>query len=186
MIFKELPMEGAYLVELEKNIDDRGFFSRLWCEKQYKNKNLNPDVKQINNSINNKKGTLRGLHFQYPPKSETKIVRCISGAIWDVIVDVRINSKTYGKWYGEELSSDNRKMMYVPSGFAHGFISLSDNSEIIYLSSQNYDKGFEGGLHWDDPFHGIVWPMNPIVVSQKDNSLVSWNDKNSIKGDLKE
>ena len=185
MLFKELPLKDAYLIELEKNIDDRGFFSRFWCEKEYRNKNLNPNIKQINNSFNIKKGTLRGLHFQYPPKSETKIVRCISGAIWDVIVDIRLESKTYGKWYGDELNSNNRKMMYVPRGFAHGFISLSDNSEIIYLSSQNYDKNFEGGLRWDDTFHGINWPINPVFISNKDKSVVSWDDKNSIRGDLK-
>lgn len=181
MLFKKLPLKDAYLIDLQKHEDERGFFSRYWCEREFKNIGLVYNIKQINNSFNYKKGTIRGLHFQYPPHSETKIVRCISGAIWDVIVDIRLKSKTYGAWYGEELTSDNRKMMYSPKGFAHGFISLTDNSEIIYLSSQKYENDYQGGLHWDDPFHSIKWPLKPKVISQKDDNIKPWSDKNSIK-----
>ena len=122
------------------------FLVGIGAKNEYSELGLSKDINQINNSYNIKKGTLRGLHFQYPPKSEVKIVRCISGAIWDVIVDIRLNSSTYGKYYGTELNSENRTMLYVPEGFAHGFISLVDNSEVMYLSSQFFDYKSEGGL----------------------------------------
>ena len=181
MLFKPTKLKGSFLVNLEKFDDKRGFFSRYWCKNEYSELGLNEEIKQINNSFNAKKGTLRGLHFQYPPKSEVKIVRCIAGSIWDVIVDIRLNSPTYGQYFGVELSSDNRTMLYIPEGFAHGFISLVDNSEILYLSSQFYNYKSEGGLRWDDPFHGINWPLNPIYVSNKDSLINHWNDSKSIK-----
>tara|TARA_Y100001958_G_scaffold30445_1_gene19586 strand:+ start:3181 stop:3735 length:555 start_codon:yes stop_codon:yes gene_type:complete len=181
MIFNKLPVLGAYTIELDKKDDERGFFSRFWCEKEFKDLNLDTSIVQINNSLSTKKATLRGLHFQYPPKAETKIVRCINGSIWDVIVDIRLESKTYGKWYGAELSSENRTMMYVPKGFAHGFISLTDNSEIIYLVSEFYSQKNESALRWNDPFHGIKWPIKPEVVSEKDSIVSDWNDLKGIK-----
>ena len=184
MIFNKLPVLGAYTIELDKKDDERGFFSRFWCEKEFKDLNLDTSIVQINNSLSTKKATLRGLHFQYPPKAETKIVRCINGSIWDVIVDIRLESKTYGKWYGAELSSENRTMMYVPKGFAHGFISLTDNSEIIYLVTEFYSQKNESALRWNDPFHGIEWPIKPEVVSEKDSIVSDWNDLKGIKGHI--
>ena len=181
MLFKPTNLKGSFTVHLEKYNDERGFFSRYWCKNEYSELELSKDINQINNSFNIKKGTLRGLHFQYPPKSEVKIVRCISGAIWDVIVDIRLNSLTYGQYFGIELSSENRTMLYVPEGFAHGFISLVDNSEILYLSSQFFDHKSEGGLRWNDPFHGIKWPLSPTFISKKDNDIKDWKDSSSIK-----
>lgn len=181
MLFKQTYLKGSYTVHLEKYSDERGFFSRYWCKNEYSELGLSKDINQINNSFNIKKGTLRGLHFQYPPKSEVKIVRCISGAIWDVIVDIRLNSLTYGRYFGVELSSENRTMLYVPEGFAHGFISLVDNSEILYLSSQFYDSKSEGGLRWNDPFHGIKWPLDPSFISKKDSDIKDWEDSSSVQ-----
>tara|TARA_Y100001935_G_scaffold254966_1_gene265862 strand:+ start:1875 stop:2423 length:549 start_codon:yes stop_codon:yes gene_type:complete len=180
MLFKETYLSGAHIIKLDKKEDERGFFARFWCEEVFKQHNLDYQICQINTSMTTKKGTLRGLHFQVPPKAETKIVRCISGCIWDVIVDLRTKSKTYGKWFGVELSSKNKKMIYVPKGFAHGFITLKDKSEIIYLVSESYSGNHELGLRWDDSFHGIDWPIKPIVVSKKDSSIPDWKPNKSI------
>jgi dTDP-4-dehydrorhamnose 3,5-epimerase len=181
MKFSALPLRGAYTIDLQKLADDRGFFSRLWCSKELSEFGLDTKIVQINNSQSKSKGTLRGLHFQYPPKAETKIVRCINGAIWDVIVDIRKSSKTYGQWFGMELSEENRTMVYVPKGFAHGFISLMDYSEIIYLVSEEYSTSHEGTLHWNDPFHGIDWPIEPKIISDKDRQANKWEDHFAVK-----
>ena len=170
MIFQSLPLEGAYLIDLEKKQDDRGFFSRLFCEKQFCERGLVSKWAQINNSYNEKKGTLRGLHFQRPPNAEVKMIRCIKGAIWDVIVDLRHQSDTFGKWYGAELNEDNRTMMYVPQGFAHGFITLRNDSEILYLVSDFYSPDSEGSLLWNDDSIRIHWPMLPSIISIKDQN----------------
>ena len=180
MIVNKLPMEDAFIIHLHKREDDRGYFGRLWCQEEFGKMGLDTNIVQINNSMNRKKGTLRGLHFQRPPKAEAKIVRCIRGGIWDVIVDIRKDSKTYGEWFGEELTAENRKMMYVPKGFAHGFISLTKDSEIIYLVTEFYSSEHEGILGWNDPFHGIVWPVQPVVVSEKDNDVPLWKDSATI------
>jgi len=163
------PLEGAYLVDLEKRGDERGFFARYFCKKEFSEASLNSGWVQINNSYSSEKGTLRGLHFQRQPASEVKLVRCVQGSIWDVIVDIRPTSPTYKGWFGAELSQDNRTMMYVPKGFAHGFISLTDNSEIIYLVSSFYDSSRERNLKWNDPEVSIKWPILPIVISQRDS-----------------
>lgn len=180
MIFTPLHLEGAYLINLDKNEDDRGFFARYYCDEEFGALGLNTKWVQINNSYSTMKGTLRGLHFQYPPFSEVKLIRCIKGSIWDVIVDVRKGSKTYGEWFAEELTEYNRSMMYVPAGFAHGFISLTDDSEILYLVSSNYNKNFEGTLKWDDKFHEIKWPIEPQVISEKDRKVEDWQLKNAV------
>lgn len=180
MIFKPLPLEGAHLIQLEKNSDERGFFARTFCKDEFKKAGLESDWVQVNNSLSREKGTLRGLHFQRPPESEVKMVRCIKGAIWDVIVDIRKGSKTYGKWVGAELNDENRDMMYVPMGFAHGFISLTEDSEILYMVSARYNPDLEGTLRWDDPFHGIEWPINPRIISEKDKKATDWNESKSI------
>jgi dTDP-4-dehydrorhamnose 3,5-epimerase len=185
MKFRELPLKGAYTIDLEKHEDDRGFFARYWCQKEFDKIGMDTSIVQINNSLSRKRGTLRGLHFQRPPKSETKILRCICGAIWDVIVDVRVNSPTYGQWFGTELNAENRIMMYVPKGFAHGFISLTDESEIIYLVTELYSSIHEDTLRWDDPFHGIEWPIEPTVLSDKDAEVEDWHEKKAVKLEIK-
>jgi dTDP-4-dehydrorhamnose 3,5-epimerase len=167
------PLEGAYLIDLEKRGDERGFFARYFCKKEFSEASLNSDWVQINNSYSSEKGTLRGLHFQRQPASEVKLVRCIQGSIWDVIVDIRPTSPTYKGWFGTELSQDNRTMMYVPQGFAHGFISLTDDSEIIYLVSNFYDSSHERNLKWNDLDVAIEWPILPTVISERDSKAPS-------------
>jgi dTDP-4-dehydrorhamnose 3,5-epimerase len=176
MKFKETPLKDNFIVELEKKKDNRGFFSRYFCVKEFLKKNLNIKWVQINNSMTIKAGTLRGLHFQKKPNEEIKLVRCINGSIWDVVVDLRKNSKTFGRWFGTELNEFNRKMMYVPKGCAHGFISLKDNSEILYLVSTYYSKKSEITINWSDPDLSINWPTKPNLISNKDLNGISFKD----------
>lgn len=173
MIFNKTPLEGAYTIDLEKRGDDRGFFARFFCEKEFKEAGLISDFVQINNSLTSKKGTLRGLHYQLPPAAEVKVVRCIRGALWDVIVDIREGSPTFGKWLGAELTAENRTMMYVPQGFAHAFVTLTDDTEALYLVSSFYSPGNERGVRWNDPAVGIEWPIEPAEISEKDGK---WPD----------
>mgnify|MGYP000229691966 CR=1 FL=1 len=174
MIFKETKLKGNYVIDLELKEDDRGFFARYFCEKEFLDQGLNTRWVQINNSMCKEVGTLRGLHFQKAPNTEVKLVRCLRGSIWDVVVDLRRESKTYGKWFGVKLSSENRTMMYVPKGFAHGFISLEINTEILYLVSNFYTPDSEDTLIWNDSDVAIEWPLSPEIISNKDklaNSL---------------
>lgn len=166
--FSPTGLDGSYLIDIEKKQDDRGFFARYFCEKEFANEGLNCGWSQINNSMSDSKGTLRGMHFQRSPHSEVKLIRCIKGVVWDVIVDLRKDSLTYGKWFGANLSEDNRTMMYVPKGFAHGFITLTPSSEVIYLVSDAYVPNAEGSLLWSDPTVGIKWPIQPVTMSEKD------------------
>jgi dTDP-4-dehydrorhamnose 3,5-epimerase len=168
MKFTETPLLGSYLIDLEPNVDDRGFFARLYCEKEYYSKGLNTKWLQFNTSLSVQTGTLRGLHFQRPPSAEVKVVRCISGAIWDVIVDLRSGSATLGRWFGAELTNQNRTMIYIPRGFAHGYISLEPNSEIFYMVSDFYSPQNEGSLLWNDRDVDIAWPIKPSQISDKD------------------
>jgi len=183
MKFTETPLRGSYLVELEPIADDRGFFSRYYCEKEFADQGLNTHWSQVNNSMSNEKGTLRGLHFQRPPHSEVKLVRCIQGAIWDVIVDLRAGSDSFGNWFGVELTASNRTMMYVPKGFAHGFISLLPNSEIIYLVSDPYCPEAEETLFWKDKSIAIEWPIVPEKISNKDRNGVTFSVNIAITTD---
>jgi dTDP-4-dehydrorhamnose 3,5-epimerase len=169
MKFFETPLKGAYIIELDKRGDDRGFFARVFCKNEYNELNLDNGIVQINNSLSKDKGTLRGLHYQLPPKAETKIVRCIRGAIFDVIVDLRKSSETFGKWFGEELNEENRKMMYVPKGFAHAILTLQENTEIFYLVTEFYSPENERGIRWNDPYFSIEWPIQPVIISDKDS-----------------
>jgi len=169
MRFNETPLKGSYLIDLEPRLDERGFFSRFFCEQEFSAYGLITRWSQINNSLSNKAGTLRGLHFQRPPHAEVKLVRCIHGSIWDVIVDLRAESDTFGRWFGAEMTAVNRTMMYVPKGFAHGFISLLPNSEIFYLVSDPYAPGAEETLHFGDPQVNIIWPMQISCISLKDS-----------------
>jgi dTDP-4-dehydrorhamnose 3,5-epimerase len=172
-MFRQLPLQGSFVIDPKKNNDDRGFFSRVFCEAIFASKGIDSKICQINVSFNERRGTLRGLHYQKPPNSEQKIVRCISGSIWDVIVDLRKNSTTYGNWFGETLSAENRLMMLIPKGFAHGYISLEDKSEIIYFSSTAYSPNSEETLNWNDSSVQIQWPIAPIYISEKDKKGIN-------------
>ena len=170
MQLTSLPLAGAYLIDLEPKGDQRGFFARQFCQKEFQEHGLATNFVQVNTSFSAGKGTLRGLHYQLGDAAETKLVRCIRGAIWDCILDLRPDSETFGKWYGAELSADNRKMMYVPKGFAHGFLSLTPDSEILYFVDAFYSPQLERGVRWDDHRFSIDWPANPEVVSDRDRS----------------
>jgi dTDP-4-dehydrorhamnose 3,5-epimerase len=173
MKLRALPLQGAGLIELDKHGDDRGFFARLFCEREFSDAGLVSHFVQVNNALSRRKGTLRGLHYQLDPAAEVKMVRCIRGAIWDVILDLRPGSATFGQWYGAELNHDNRLMMYVPKGFAHGLITLCDDSEVIYLVSEFYAPDQERGIRWNDPHFAIAWPAAPAEISDKD---AAWPD----------
>lgn len=170
MKFSETKLPGAYVIELEPRHDDRGFFARGWCQQEFKEAGLVDRVCQVNVSFNDVAGTLRGMHYQIPPHAETKLIRCIRGALYDVIIDLRANSATRGQWFGVELSADNRKMLYVPEQFAHGFITLVDNTEATYQVSEFYAPGSERGIRYDDPHFKIDWPVDPKVISEKDQT----------------
>ena len=179
MRFIKTNLDRVILVELEKRGDDRGFFARQFCEKEFAAAGLTTHFKQVNTSGSAKKGTLRGLHYQLPPFAETKAVRCIKGAIWDVALDVRPHSPTFGQWYGAELSAENQHMLVVSEGYAHAFITLTDDVEVMYLVSEEYSPQAERGVRWNDPKFAIEWPIEPVVVSEKDNSWpdysAAWN-----------
>lgn len=170
MKFEKLPLDGAYLIDLEKRGDERGFFARVFCVNEFREHGLATEFVQVNNSSSADVGTLRGMHYQLAPAAETKLVRCIKGSLWDCIVDVRPESPTYGKWFGAELSAENRRMMYVPKGFAHGFITLEPDTEAFYFVDEFYAPEQERGLRWDDPKIGIEWPREPVVLSDKDRA----------------
>ncbi len=168
MKFTETPLRGAYVIELEPRGDDRGWFSRFFCEREFAQHQLCNKIVQINNSFSKFKGTLRGLHYQLPPKAEDKVVRCLRGAFLDVIVDVRPDSPTLLQHFSIELTGDNRKMLFVPKGFAHGFLTLTDDSEALYLATEFYAAEQERGLRYNDPKLAIPWPFEPVVISDKD------------------
>jgi dTDP-4-dehydrorhamnose 3,5-epimerase len=162
------PLPGSALVDLKLLEDERGFFARAFCRQEFIDAGLEPLVEQANISFNHKAGTLRGFHYQLEPNAETKFIRCYRGAIWDVIVDLRPESPTYLKWFGAELTEDNRTAMYVPRNFAHAYITLTDKAEVMYQVSTAYTPGAERGLRWDDPAIGVEWPIPPAVISDKD------------------
>ncbi|TGK17278.1 dTDP-4-dehydrorhamnose 3,5-epimerase [Leptospira fluminis] len=168
MKFNETPLKGAYTIDLEKKGDDRGFFARMFCANEFQELGLDFSVVQVNNSLSDLKGTLRGMHYQLEPYAESKIVRCIKGSLYDIILDLRKDSLTFGKWFGAELSEENRKMMFVPKGFAHGFITLRDGVEAIYFVTNFYNQEAERGVRWNDKRFGIEWPLEPKVLSEKD------------------
>ncbi len=170
MIFTETTLKGAFLLEIKKIEDDRGFFGRSWCKKEMEEHGLNGNLCQANTSFSKLKGTIRGMHYQISPYEETKLIRCTRGSIFDVIIDLRPTSESYLKWFGAELTQDNYKMLYVPEGFAHGFITLTDNAEVYYNVTQFYTPGAEAGIRFNDPLFAIKWPVEPAVVSEKDKS----------------
>jgi len=168
MIFGDTPLPGAYLVDLEKRSDERGFFARSYCAEEFAAKGLGPDLRQCSVSYNARKGTLRGMHYQCAPREEHKLVRCTAGAVFDVIVDIRESSLTYRHWFGAELSAANRRALFIPPGFAHGFVSLSDDTEVYYMISVAHAPECSRGLRWNDPAFGIEWPLQPAVISARD------------------
>lgn len=170
MHFVETPLRGAWVVELDRHVDDRGFFARAFCADEFQEHGINPTVAQTNMSHSPLAGTLRGLHYQLPPAEEAKFLRCVSGRLWDVMVDLRPTSATYRQWFGVELSAANGKAVYVPEGFAHGYLTLQDDSTALYTVSVPYTPGTERGLRYDDPALGIAWPREPVVLSDKDRS----------------
>jgi len=168
MKFVETPLSDAWIIETDYITDDRGFFARSFCAKEFEQHGLKPAIVQGNMSYNHKKGTLRGLHFQTAPAAETKLVRCTHGSIYDVIVDVRPQSPTYLQHFGIELTAQNRRALYVPEMFAHGYLTLTDDAEVNYLVSEFYAPGVEAGYRYDDPSLGIKWPVEVDVISDKD------------------
>ena len=175
MIFTEVKVRGAYIVEIEQLVDERGFFARTWCLRELREQGLDSNLVQCSISFNHKRGTLRGMHIQLPPHAETKLVRCTQGAIYDVILDLRRDSPSYMQWHGEELTAENRKALYVPKGCAHGFITLADNTEVLYQISDFYALEFARGLRWNDPQFSIVWPAEVTVISERDQNYKAYD-----------
>lgn len=168
MLFTPTKLKDVHIIDLDKRQDERGFFARAWCYQELADRGLDSNLVQCSISFNHQKGTLRGMHLQLPPYAETKIVRCIQGAIYDVCIDLRSNSETYLDWVGVELSAENRKALYIPKGFAHGFQTLADNSEIFYQISDFYAPESARGLRWNDPKFNINWPLQISTISDKD------------------
>ena len=168
MIFREVEFPGPVVIDLERKGDDRGYFARAWCQKEFAAHGIPTDFVQANMSVSRHKGTLRGLHFQFAPHREAKLVRCVRGALYDVAVDARPESPTFGQWVGVELTAESHRMIYVPEGFAHGFQTLLDETEAHYMVSAFYSPGAEGGIRYDDPKLGIVWPLPVSTISEKD------------------
>ena|ERR1051326_3842201 len=181
MIFTETPIPGAFLIDLEKRGDDRGFFARVFCRNEFAEHGLETEFLQINNSLSVERGTLRGMHYQLGQAAEVKLVRCLKGALWDVILDLREGSPTFGRSFGAELTADNRRMMYVPRGFAHGFLTLSGDCEAFYLVSAFYAPQAERGVRWNDPKFGIEWPAAPLVISEKDRDRPDFDPAINLK-----
>lgn len=158
MEFIETGIVGAWLLDPMRFADDRGFFARVWCKDEAAAHGLNPHIQQCNVSFNPRAGTLRGMHFQRAPHAEAKLVRCTAGAVFDVLIDLRPDSPTFKRWFGAELTADNRRMLYVPEGCAHGYLTLVDGAEVLYQVSARYAPDAAGGVRWDDPAFGIAWP----------------------------
>lgn len=175
MKFIETPLAGALAIQPERRSDERGFFARVFCRDEFAAHGLDFYAAQCNISFNPTKATLRGMHYQAAPHREVKLVRCTMGAIFDVIVDLRADSRSFGRWFGIELSAENRDMLYVPEGFAHGYLTLTDNTEVFYQVSESYAPSCERGVRWDDPEFGIKWPLRPELISDKDRDHPLWS-----------
>lgn len=173
MKIKKTKIEGVYIIDLEPRGDARGYFTRVFCKDELKKAGISYNIVQINRSKTEKKGTIRGLHFQKSPKQEDKIVQCLVGSVFDVALDLRKNSPTFGKWVGEELSADNKKMLLIPKGVAHGFQTLEKNCTVEYFVSQFYSPQKESGVRWNDPMFKIKWPIKKAITSEKDGN---WPD----------
>jgi dTDP-4-dehydrorhamnose 3,5-epimerase len=170
MNFTETPLKGSYIIELTPYSDDRGWFTRTFCKKEFLTIRHDKEWVQINHSFTKNTGIIRGMHYQKPPYAEIKLVRCIAGKLWDVIVDIREHSDTFLQWFGAELSAENKRMMYIPAGFAHGFQTLSDKVELIYHHTAFYEPESEGGLRYDDPLLAIDWILPVTDISDRDRN----------------
>jgi dTDP-4-dehydrorhamnose 3,5-epimerase len=168
MLFTETSLSPAFIVDVVRREDHRGFFARSWCQREFEARGLNARLVQCNVSHNRRKGTLRGMHYQVAPHSEAKLVRCTAGAIYDVIIDLRPESPTFREYFGVVLSAENRRAVYVPENFAHGFLTLTDDSEVLYQMSEFYEPAAGRGVRWNDPAFGIVWPEEVAVISERD------------------
>jgi dTDP-4-dehydrorhamnose 3,5-epimerase len=171
LIFVPTPLAGAFVVDLKRLEDERGFFARAFCREEFAELGLNAAVAQCNISFNPKRGTLRGLHFQVEPHAEAKLVRCTQGAVWDVIVDLRPESPTFKKPFSLELNAASRRALYIPEGFAHGFQTLSDDAEVLYMMAESFHPESARGVRWDDPAFGIEWPIADPTMSDRDRAF---------------
>ena len=176
MLFTRTEFEGLFVIEIEEKIDARGFFSRMWCKREFELHGLKIDIVQSNISGNKTKGTLRGLHYQKRPFTEDKIITCLSGGIYDVVIDLRIDSATYLRWKGFYLSSNNKKMLFIPAGFAHGYQTLVNDTLLLYYSSEFYNPMAEMGIRYDDPYFNIKWPQKVRSISTKDKSWLNFDE----------
>lgn len=181
MKFHSTKLEGSYLVDLEPVQDNRGWFARYYCKDEFKKIGHDKEWVQMNHSFTNKKGSVRGMHYQLRPHREIKLVRCISGVVFDVIIDLRSGSPSFLNWFGTELSASNKKMLYIPEGFAHGFQCLTENCELLYHHTEIYTPGSEGGIRYNDPKINIEWPLDVSVISDRDaNHIFLDNDFKGI------
>jgi dTDP-4-dehydrorhamnose 3,5-epimerase len=174
MRFVETRLEGALIVEPERLEDRRGFFARTWCRREFAEHGLSEDLVQCSISYNRWKGTLRGMHYQLPPHEEVKLIRCTAGAVFDVIIDLRPDSTTFKQHFAAELTAENRRMLYVPAGFAHGFLTLADDTEVFYQMSEYYTPDSGRGVRWNDPAFGIEWPLAVSVIVERDLSYAEF------------
>jgi dTDP-4-dehydrorhamnose 3,5-epimerase len=169
VLFRETSLQGVFLIEVERRTDERGFFARTWCRSEFAAHGLCLDWVQSSFSFNRARGTLRGLHYQASPNAETKLIRCTMGALYDVVVDIRPDSPEFGRWIGLELTAQNRRLLYIPKGFAHGFQTLVDDTEVFYQISEHYCPESARGVRWNDPLLGIQWPAcDKRVISARD------------------
>jgi dTDP-4-dehydrorhamnose 3,5-epimerase len=183
MIFTETAVRGAYVLDLERRSDARGFFARAWCSREFEARGLTPRLAQVNVSANVRKGTLRGMHYQRPPHREAKVVSCIRGAIYDVVLDLRRDSPTYQRWAAAELTAESHRMLYIPEGCAHGFQTLTDDAEVLYLMSEFYAPGHSAGVRHDDPAFAIEWPLPVACISDADRA---WPAYDATRHELRE
>ena len=179
MIFTETELSGAFVIDIEPLADERGFFARAWSRDEFERHGLNLRIVHCNISFNQKRGTLRGMHYQAPPFEEAKLVRCTRGAIYDVIIDLRGNSPTFHKWFSVELTAENHRALYVPEGFAHGFQTLMDNSEVFYQMSEIFHPEHARSLRWNDRAFEIAWPIPDPILSEKDSNSSPWSMNNN-------
>ncbi len=170
MKFNELPLKNAYCIEPETFHDNRGFFERLFCKKELEQIACNKEIVQINHSLTKRRGAVRGMHFQYPPYAEIKMVKCITGKVFDVIIDIRKKSPDFLQWHGEIISAENMKIVYIPEGFAHGFQTLEENCELLYFHTGFYNKDYEGAIRYNDPLVGINWKLEITEMSERDRN----------------
>ena len=180
MIFKETKLKGAFIIDLERFSDARGFFARSWCQREFEKQGLNPRLVQSNISYNISKGILRGMHYQVSPCEEVKLIRCTMGGIFDVIVDLRPESPTFKHYFAEIITAEDRRMIYIPEGFAHGFLTLQDGTELLYQMSGFYSPDHARGVRWNDPAFGIEWPTEVKVISDRDKNYPDFRISNGL------